>query len=180
MGRFIGAAGGCRKSDNREGDVMRRRDWLVGTARLCGAIAVAVMTAWPMMASADQLTSPVGVWRTIDDQTNKPSALVQIFRRDGLLFGRVTGILDRKYTDALCQNCDGDRRNQPVLGLEIMRDMHPDGAQWDGGTILNPQTGKVYHCKMHLGPDGETLVVRGFLGFALIGRTQTWQRVPES
>jgi uncharacterized protein (DUF2147 family) len=180
MGRFIGAARDGRKSDNREGDVMRRRDWLAGAARLCGAMAAAPMVAWPILARADNLASPVGLWRTIDDQTNKPRALVQVFRRNGLLYGRVMAVLDRKYTDALCQDCAGDRRNQPVLGLEIIRDMRPDGAEWDGGTILNPQTGDVYHCRMHLGPDGETLVVRGFIGFALIGRSQTWQRVPEN
>jgi len=121
--------------------------------------------------------SPIGVWRTIDDKTSRARALVQIFARNGLLYGRVTDILDAKYADARCQSCGGDRQNQPVLGLEIIRDMRPDGDQWDGGTILNPETGSVYHCRMHLGPDGQTLVVRGFIGFSLIGRSQTWQRV---
>jgi uncharacterized protein (DUF2147 family) len=150
--------------------MMRRRDWLAAV------LSVLVMGAAPSWA-ADP-ASPIGVWRTIDDRTNKPRALVDIYARGGLLYGKVTAILDSQYAAARCNDCSGDRQNQPVLGLEIIRDMHPDGDHWDGGTILNPETGDVYHCRMHLGPDGQTLVVRGFIGFSLIGRSQTWQRMP--
>jgi uncharacterized protein (DUF2147 family) len=153
---------------------MRRREWLAGAVGLAVVLAMAVPAAL-----AATPASPVGVWRTIDDTTNKPRALVQIFVRNGLLYGKVTSILDAQYADARCQDCSGDRKGQPVIGLEIIRDMKPDGERWDGGTILNPQTGDVYHCKMHLGPDGQTLVVRGFIGFSLIGRSQTWQRMPD-
>jgi uncharacterized protein (DUF2147 family) len=153
--------------------MMRRREWLGGLAAIAGALAAGPGAAW----GADPATV-VGVWRTIDDKTNKPRALVRIFERNGLLYGRVTEILDAKYADARCQDCAGDRANKPVLGLEIIRNMQPDGNRWDGGTIINPETGDVYHCRFHLGPDGQTLVVRGFIGFALIGRSQTWQRMP--
>ena len=152
---------------------MRRREWLTGVAATVGALAAGSLPAW-----ASDPGSPVGVWRTIDDKTNRPRALVQIYARNGLLYGRVTDILDAKYADARCQDCAGDRANQPVLGLEIIRDMRPDGDRWGGGTILNPETGDTYHCRFHLGPDGQTLVVRGFIGFSLIGRSQTWQRMP--
>jgi uncharacterized protein (DUF2147 family) len=154
------------------GEVMRRREWLVAVATIAGALA-----AGP--ASASDPASPIGLWRTIDDKTNKPRALVQIFARNGLLYGRVTTILDGKYANVRCTDCAGDRQNQSVVGLEIIRDMHPDGDRWDGGTIINPETGDVYHCRFHLGPDGQTLVVRGFIGFSLIGRSQTWQRMPD-
>jgi uncharacterized protein (DUF2147 family) len=152
---------------------MRRREWLGGVVAVAGALAAGPLTAW----GADPATV-VGIWRTIDDKTNKPRALVQIFERNGLLYGRVTAILDGTYADARCKDCAGDRANQPVVGLEIIRDMQPDGNRWDGGTILNPETGDVYHCRFHLGPDEQTLVVRGFIGFSLIGRSQTWQRMP--
>jgi uncharacterized protein (DUF2147 family) len=154
---------------------MRRRDWLVGVAGLCGALMAGV--AVPAIASVPDLASPIGEWRTIDDKTNKPRALIEIYERGGLLFGKVTGILDSRYTNARCQDCSGDRQNQPVMGLEIMRDMHADGARWDGGTILNPETGSIYKCRMHLTQGGQTLVVRGFVGVAMVGRTQTWQRM---
>jgi uncharacterized protein (DUF2147 family) len=152
---------------------MRRREWLAGVVGVVGAVAAGLVPV-----SAADPSSPLGVWRTIDDKTNKPRALVEIFARNGLLYGRVTGILDRKYADARCQSCGGDRQGEPVLGMEIIRDMRPDGDRWGGGTIINPETGSVYHCRFHLGPDGQTLVVRGFIGFSLIGRSQTWQRLP--
>jgi uncharacterized protein (DUF2147 family) len=139
---------------------------------------VGVLALRPALGWAADPSTVVGVWRTIDDKTNKPRALVQIFERNGLLYGRVIDILDSKYADARCKDCAGDRANQPVLGLEIIRDMQPDGNRWDGGTIINPETGDVYHCRFHLGPDGQTLIVRGFIGFSLIGRSQTWQRMP--
>jgi uncharacterized protein (DUF2147 family) len=153
---------------------MRRREWLLlAAAGIIGALALGRVPA-----EATDTSTPVGVWRTIDDATKKPRALVQIFARNGLLYGRVSDILDPRFTDARCVACSGDRQNQPVQGLEIIRDMRPDGDHWDGGTILDPQTGAVYHCRMHLGPDGQTLVVRGFIGFSLLGRSQTWQRMP--
>ena len=152
---------------------MRRREWLGGAAAVLLAVAAGPGPAW-----ASDTGSPVGVWRTIDDKTNKPRALVQIFARNGLLYGKVTDILDSKYANARCNDCSGDRDNQPVLGMEIIRDMHPDGDRWDGGTIINPETGDTYHCRFHLGPDGQTLVVRGYIGFSLLGRSQTWQRMP--
>ena len=113
---------------------MRRRDWLSGAAAIACAVALGAVPA-----SASDPASPIGVWRTIDDKTNRPRALVQIYARNGLLYGRVTDILDAKYADARCQDCSGDRENQPVLGLEIIRDMKPDGNRWDGGTIINPR-----------------------------------------
>jgi uncharacterized protein (DUF2147 family) len=149
---------------------MRRREWL---AAVLSVLVVGSAPSW----AADP-ASPIGVWRTIDDTTNKPRALVEIYARGGLLYGKVTAILDGQYADARCNDCSGDRQNQPVMGLEIIRDMRPDGDHWVGGTILNPQNGDVYHCRMHLGPDGQTLVVRGFIGFSLLGRSQTWQRMP--
>ena len=87
---------------------MRRREWLGGVAGFLALQALGPVSAW-----ASDPASPIGLWRTIDDKTNKPRALVQIVARNGLLFGTVTGILDRKYTDARCQNCSGDRQNQP-------------------------------------------------------------------
>ena len=152
---------------------MRRRAWLMA------GMAFAMTAGWGSgVAHAADLSSPVGNWRTIDDKTNKPSGTMVIYQRDGLLFGRVTSIADPKMQTVLCHDCEGWAQNKPVMGLEVLRDMHPNGAQWDGGTILNPQDGHVYHCRMHLGPKGQTLVLRGYIGLPMLGRTQTWQRLP--
>ena len=88
------------------------------------------------------LRTVVGVWRTIDDKTNKPRALVRIFERNGLLYGRVTAILDGTYADARCKDCAGDRaRTSRWWGLRSSGTCSRTANRWDGGTILNPETG---------------------------------------
>lgn len=152
---------------------MRRRDVMAG---LLGAASLALgPQAWAA-ATAD-LGSPVGDWRTIDDRTKTPRAVVQLYENKGLLYGRVTKILDHKYDGVICQHCAGYAANQPVLGLVLINGLKPEGQAWDGGTLLNPEDGKVYRCRMHLTNGGETLIVRGYIGTPLIGRTQTWQRL---
>ena len=74
-----------------------------------------------------------------------------------------------------CVKCKGSQHNKPMLGLVIMRDMKWQGDQYSGGRILDPNKGKSYHLNMHL-VDGNTLKLRGYIGFPLIGRTQTWLR----
>jgi uncharacterized protein (DUF2147 family) len=128
-------------------------------------------------ASAAGPSSPVGDWRTIDDHTHKPRAIVRVYEQNGLLYGRVTQILDHHYDGVVCQHCAGYAANKPVLGLVIIQGLKPDGNQWDGGTVLNPEDGKVYRCRMHLAPGGDTLLVRGYIGTPMLGRTQTWQRI---
>jgi uncharacterized protein (DUF2147 family) len=158
-------------------------EWMRRLGVLKAAMGLGLVLAFSLgggtvRAQATDVSSPVGFWRTIDDRTNKPDGVVQIYERDGMLFGKITGIDDPRFRTALCQHCGGDDQNQPIMGLEVLRDMHADGRRWDGGTILNPQDGQVYHCRMHLGPDGQTLIVRGFIGTPMLGRTQTWQRLP--
>jgi uncharacterized protein (DUF2147 family) len=149
---------------------MRRRQFVTG------ALGLSIALGTGPVAAAD-LPSPIGDWRTIDDRTQNPRAIVQVYEQGGLLYGRVKQILDQHYANAVCQHCSGYAENKPVLGLVIMQGLKPDGAQWDGGTILNPEDGKVYRCRIHLSPGGETLLVRGFIGTPMLGRTQTWQRV---
>lgn len=144
----------------------------IGTARPARAQATAT-------AAAGRFSSPVGSWRTIDDRTDKPDGIVQIYEQNGMLYGRVTGIDDPKYRAALCQHCGGYAHDRPVMGLVVLVNMKPVDAGWAGGTILNPQDGGVYHCRMHLIDGGRKLVLRGYIGTPLLGRTQTWIRLPE-
>lgn len=153
---------------------MRRRAWLAGVAGLGMGLVLQSEIVWASSAS-----SPVGHWRTIDDKTNKPSGAVEIYAQGGALFGRVIGIADPKMQTALCHDCGGYAQNRPVMGLVVLQNMRADGAQWDGGTILNPASGAVYHCRMRLSGDGQTLTMRGYIGTPLLGRTQIWQRLPE-
>jgi uncharacterized protein (DUF2147 family) len=117
--------------------------------------------------------SPLGDWRTIDESSGKPRAVVRIEVNNGVLEGRIERSLDpRDRADA--------RKDQPMLGLTILTGLKPvpgDALQWDGGQILDPDSGTVYSARLKLKPGGKELEVRGFVGMALLGRTQTWQRV---
>jgi uncharacterized protein (DUF2147 family) len=130
-------------------------------------------------SSADAAApSPVGLWRTIDDHTGKPRGLVRITEVAGEYRAKVEKIFPKPGEDPnpLCQKCEGERQNQPVIGMTIMWGLTRQGDEYQGGEILDPETGKVYRVKMNLEQGGEKLQVRGFIGFSLLGRTQVWIR----
>lgn len=129
-------------------------------------------------AFADANNSPVGTWLTIDDNTNEPTALIQIMKgNDGALIGKaLKGLRSTDSSERRCTECSDERKNQKIQGMTIMKNMKPDGDGWNGGKILDPDLGKEYSCKMHLEDGGRKLVVRGFIGFSLLGRSQVWIR----
>lgn len=114
----------------------------------------------------------LGRWTTIDDNTSKPRSVVEITMTSGVLTGRIIDLHDKSKLDAHCGKCPGDRKDRALIGLEIIRGMTADGEEWSGGTILDPETGKVYDCKLWV-EDGR-LKVRGYVAFFF--RTQTWVR----
>jgi uncharacterized protein (DUF2147 family) len=120
--------------------------------------------------------SPLGLWKTFDDKTGKPRALVRIYLQDGRYFGRIEKTFSPGAETGVCSACSDERKNQPMLGLLVIRNMTLRDADYGGGDILDPESGSVYRCKFHLGKDGTTLVVRGFIGLPLFGRSQTWRR----
>jgi uncharacterized protein (DUF2147 family) len=127
-------------------------------------------------ASAAQET-PVGLWNTISDRDGKPTGVVEIREVNGELIGVVRGILaDAGPEDSVCGKCSGERKGQRVIGMEILRHMHRDGDEWSGGEILDPENGKTYRASMHLADGGKKLIVRGYIGISLLGRSQTWVR----
>ncbi|WP_184048818.1 DUF2147 domain-containing protein [Paraburkholderia sp. MM5384-R2] len=141
------------------------------------------MIAGALLGSAtavfsDTSETPVGVWQTIDDRTHQPAALVQITQNgDGTLSGRIVrGLGENNSPDRRCTACTDERKNQKIQGMTIVREMKPDGDAWDAGKILDPTDGKEYRCKMHLEAAGKKLVVRGYIGVSLLGRSQTWMR----
>ncbi len=113
-----------------------------------------------------------GKWKTIDDETGKAKSIVEIFKKaDGKYYGKVVQLLTKPDIDK-CENCKDDRKNKPILGLEVIRGMVKDGNGLTGGTIVDPKNGKVYKC--NITPKGDKLEVRAYIGFAAIGRSQTW------
>ncbi|WP_304343837.1 DUF2147 domain-containing protein [Chryseobacterium koreense] len=116
-----------------------------------------------------------GKWKTIDDETGQAKSIVEIQKRgNGQYYGKVVQLLI-KPADPNCSGCKDDRKGKPVLGMEIIRDLKKDGNEFSGGTITDPKTGKTYKCIIKR--EGDKLDVRGYIGFALIGRTQTWHKV---
>ena len=127
-------------------------------------------------AAAALAQSPVGVWKTIDDNTGEAKSYVQIYERGGELYGKVTRLL-LKPADTLCEACEGNKHNQPVVGMVIVEGLKPHEDYWRNGTILDPESGNEYRCSIWF-EDGATdqLQVRGRHWTGLY-RTQTWYRV---
>jgi len=120
--------------------------------------------------------SIIGIWKTIDDETKKPASFVEIYKQQGSYHGKVVEILkEDTEPDAVCEKCSDDRKNQPIVGMEIIRGLKKKGSQWAGGEILDPDNGKVYKCYLEL-EEPNKLKLRGYIGFSLIGRTQYWYR----
>lgn len=128
------------------------------------------------LQAASSHTSPVGVWKTIDDETKKPKSYVEIFEKNGIMYGKVTKILNDS-NDVVCDKCKGTNKDKPIVGMTIMWNLKKDGSEYSGGKILDPNNGKTYKCYIEVLDGGEKLKVRGYVGFALLGRTQYWYRV---
>jgi uncharacterized protein (DUF2147 family) len=137
--------------------------------------AASLLLAAAFGASAAEPT-PVGTWRTFDDHTGKPRAIVRIYEENGKYFGKIESSLDPARAGRICDLCKDDRKGQRVVGMVIIRNLVKDGDEFNGGDILDPDNGKIYRCKIRLINGGEKLSVRGFIGFSLLGRSQTWAR----
>jgi len=122
--------------------------------------------------------SPVGLWRTVSDKTGKSEAIVEIWVDDGELRGKTVHLIDPEQPDPLCTLCEGEHKDQPVLGMTILWGLSQSGAEWKDGKILDPNNGQVYSANLKVNSRGE-LELRGFVGFALLGRTQTWYRAEQ-
>ena len=142
------------------------------------SIAAALISLMALPALAQM--SPVGLRKTLDDKDGSAKSEIRIVDNAGVFTGKIEKILDPKAKPGeLCVECTDDRKGQPMLGLEIIRGVRQVGGQavWEGGTIVEPSTGKIYKMKMTPIEGGAKLEMRGFIGFSLLGRTQTWLRV---
>ena len=148
------------------------------TGRLRAALIVLLLLPAGLLSWAfGQAPSAAGVWRTVDDNTGQPKGEVRVYEENGHWFGQITRVYDSKDAQSRCDDCRDDRKGKPIVGLTIVRNMTLTDGEFAGGDILDPDTGKVYRCRFRLDDGGEKLVVRGFIGFSLLGRTQTWTRM---
>jgi uncharacterized protein (DUF2147 family) len=141
---------------------------IVGTL----ALSLASLSAFAQM-------SPVGLWKTIDDDTKKEKSLVRIKEANGVFSGTIEKLLDPdSKQDAVCDKCTDDRKDKPVLGMTILRGLKEsegDAAVFEGGTIVDPNNGKVYRTRLKPVDGGKKLEMRGYIG--PFYRTQVWLRV---
>ena len=118
----------------------------------------------------------IGKWKTIDDSTGKEKSRVEIYEKSGKYFGKITQLYDVASQNKKCDKCEGENKNKPIIGLVIIKNMIKDGVVFSGGTITDPSNGKVYSCKFE-NIKNDKITVRGFIGFSLFGRSQTWIRL---
>ena len=136
-----------------------------------------IATALLLPGLAFAQATPMGLWKTIDDDGKTAKSLVRITEQGGALVGSIDKLLDPQDPgDAKCDKCKDDRKDQPVLGLQIIRGVKGDGdGHWGGGEILDPNNGKTYRTRLKPVDGGKKLEMRGYIG--PFYRTQTWIRV---
>ena len=145
------------------------------TNKLLLSLLLSFLTAFSYFAHADN--SPVGLWKTIDDATNKPRSLIRISDKNGELIATIEkGLLPTDSPNDVCEQCTGERKNKPLIGMVIMDGMKAKGDVYEGGHIVDPDNGEIYKCKIKLDATGNKLEVRGFIGVSLFGRSQIWMR----
>ncbi len=123
------------------------------------------------------LQAAIGHWQTIHSD-GKLGGHVDIYLEGGKLFGKITQLGPGQKPGDVCDKCSGDLKNQPILGLVILRNFHPEGDNWVGGTAVDPENGKEYKGKIWTSGGKDELHMRGFIGVSLLGRTETWKRLP--
>lgn len=144
--------------------------------KLLRRFAIAAALAAVHLAAAAQ-SSPVGLWKTIDDDGRTEKSLVRITESDGALTGRVEKVLDPTADPkGVCDKCTDERRGQPIVGLAILRNLRPgEDGWWQGGDVTDPKNGKTYRARLRTVEEGRKLQMRGYIG--PFYRTQTWIRV---
>jgi uncharacterized protein (DUF2147 family) len=136
------------------------------------AAVLAAPSAWA------QNNSPVGVWKTIDDETGKPRSLVRITEDNGVVSGKIEKLFrePNESQAPVCEKCEGELKGKPALGMTILNGLRKDGDSYTGGTVLDPNNGKIYKAKLTVKDNGRKLEMRGYIGTPMFGRTQTWIR----
>ncbi len=146
-------------------------------------VFLASLSALAWAAPADQ-PGAAGLWEQVDDKTGAAESWFSIAEKDGVYTGIVVKMFqkpgDPPPESWRCTKCEGAEKDAQVLGLALIKGMKRNGLKYEGGTITDPRDGTVYRALMEVSPDGKQLEVRGYLGIALLGRSQKWKRLPDN
>ncbi|MGB8030359.1 MAG: DUF2147 domain-containing protein [Terracidiphilus sp.] len=141
---------------------------LVGPSPLAQAQAVRAPNSEP--------ESPVGRWQTVDDATGKVKSIVQIREENGKLYGTIEELFDPPVPRPTCYLCSGALKDRPLVGLQVLWGFAPDGSQWSGGQVLDPESGRIYRASLSLENGGKKLRLHGYFLIPVLGRTEHWLR----
>ncbi|WP_049723202.1 DUF2147 domain-containing protein [Gilvimarinus polysaccharolyticus] len=141
-------------------------------------IRLSLLLVLSFLYTVSQATEVEGRWITIDDRDGSRKSIVTLnINETGELSGTITELLREAAKGSLCDKCPDDFKNKPLEGLTFMWGLTREATgEWTGGHILDPKSGKIYKAKLELNESGNSLSVRGFIGFSLFGRSQEWQR----
>lgn len=128
-----------------------------------------------ILATSSNAQSIFGEWNSKNDETGEIDSVIEVFEENGKAFAKVVKVMDPKRQEIVCTLCEGSKKDQKILGMNILDGLKKDGNEWSGGTILDPRNGNVYKCYIVLEKPNK-LKIRGYIGISLFGKTAYWER----